>query len=95
MNQMHVRFGPEDDDLWGALKSLPPGARSRAVREALRLVLLGPPVMRNLAEAFGRLPAPEAWTAPVPSAETPPMDGPPARQITETELDDFLSVFKG
>lgn len=94
MNQMHVRFGAEDDDLWGALKALPPGARSREVREALRLVFLGPGVLRELAEALSRLPASPIGGIPA-EPENGPVIPPVLREPSDAGLDDFLASLQG
>jgi hypothetical protein len=80
---------PDDDPLWDVIQALPAGTRSRAVREAMRAVLLGPPAMRALAEAFGQLAEARAASPSVPVAlrEAAPSAGP-------TPLDEFLATLE-
>ena len=56
MGSLLIRFGSRDESLRAAILAIPSGARSRAVRNALRLVFLGPSLLRDLANALGALP---------------------------------------
>lgn len=48
-NRLTFRLLESDRDWWTALMALPQGARSQAIRDALRLVLAGPGLLRDLA----------------------------------------------
>ena len=83
MGRLELRFA-DDDPLWLALHVLPPGSRSRVARDALRVVLLGPAVLRDLAGAFGTFMAGTPSSAPSLASPPPSVDG-----------DDFLAAFGG
>jgi hypothetical protein len=80
--RLMVRFAP-DDPVWAALRAIPPGQRSQVTREALRLMLLGPTIIRDMATAL----------ALVPAVNTLPPAPPPPAAARQNE--DFLSAFDG
>ena len=47
--RLTFRLLEADRDWWAVLAAMPPGVRSQAIRDALRLVLAGPQVLRDLA----------------------------------------------
>lgn len=68
--RMMVRLTAADADWWTALAAMPRGQRSQAVRDALRLVLTGPTVLRELAAGV-RAVARASGEAPAPPLEPP------------------------
>ena len=87
MSSLLIRFGPRDEPLRAAILAVSPGARSRAIRDALRLVFLGPSVLQDLAQRLSTLPDPA--TVPGLARDPGPVSGLPT-DIT----DDFFAEFK-
>ncbi len=87
MSSLLIRFGPRDESLRVAILAVSPGARSRAIRDALRLVFLGPSVLQDLARQLGTLPDPAM-------VQGPARDPGPVPDLPTDITDDFFAEFK-